>query len=663
MPRTSIRLLGVATATVLVAGFSQLPGSATVAPSRLAPKSLEQVTAGLGDLDARGVASPTAAQKSAVAGLSAAVRWNAFGTPASISPVSGSLGAATSSDAATAAKSWLVSHASVFGLSAAQLQGLTLVNDQKLAGSPARAVLFRQDFGGPAPALDSMVTVGVGNGAIQYVSSSLVRTTASSVPAATLSPTAAWVKAAASIGRDVSLGSLSKVTDSLGWSRFTVPGFAQEQQVRLRSLAYADGTVRPAFEANVVDVKGGAATAYTVLVDAISGKILVRQNKVDESSNAYQFQGAVTATECGPKHQFELTDDNTKQIVATAAEAVTTNDITVKIFSASGTLLTTSDTATSPEVATYSAESIPKGVYSMQVCPFEDPTVPFVGAGDYAAGVTTSDSAGPTGTSLGQPKWRYFTANPTLDWSSTTTPKNSVIGCWTAAAGCTSPTGPFRNVAAAGPWDYLVKTGTPSFTTVGNNANTHEAWASPDSPGGLLQAPVSPTREYTDRLHRRVEQLQVRPDAAAPDGQRHRRLGDQPARRPQPDARLLLLPGLHRGELQPAGRQPRPQRRPDPWQRPRDRQRAGRCPHRRPAVVPRPRQRQPDRPAGRRPRHHQPVPLPAPRRRVLLPLRRRQPRHEHRRPRVHPRDQQPDDRRARRGHHLRAGRRHGRVLG
>ena len=31
-----------------------------------------------------------------------------------------------------------------------------------------------------------------------------------------------------------------------------------------------------------------------------------------------------------------------------------------------------------------------------------------------------------------------------------------------------------------------MKTGTPSFTTVGNNANTHEAWASPDSPGGLL---------------------------------------------------------------------------------------------------------------------------------------------------------------------------------
>ncbi len=496
MPSTTFRLLGVATATALLAGFSQLPGAATPTSTRLAPQSLEQASAGLDDLDVRGVAQPSAAQKSAAAGLNAAVRWNGFGTPASISPATGNLGSA-SGDAATAARAWLTSHAAVFGLSAAQMRGLTLVNNQLLAGSSARAVLFRQNFGGPAPALGSQVTVGVGNGAIQYVSSSLVRTSATSVPAATLSPTAAWLKAATNVGRTVSLGSLAKVTEQLGWTRFNVAGFAQEQQVRLRSLALADGTVRPVFEANVVDVKGGAATAYTVLVDAASGKVLVRQDKVDESNDAFQFQGAITATDCGPKHQFELKDANTRQIVATAAEAVTTNDITVKIFNPSGAVLVTSDTATSPEVATYSADSIPAGIYSMQVCPFEDPTVPFAGAGDYAAGVTTSDSGTPT-TSLGQPKWRYFTSNPTLDWSASTTPSNSVIGCWTAAAGCTSPSGPFRNVAAAGPWDFIAKTGTPSFTTVGNNANTHEAWASPLTPGGLAQAPVSPTREYTD---------------------------------------------------------------------------------------------------------------------------------------------------------------------
>ena len=127
--------------------------------------------------------------------------------------------------------------------------------------------------------------------------------------------------------------------------------------------------------------------------------------------------------------------------MATAAEVITTNDIVVKILSPSGQVLTASDTATSPEVATYTAASIPGGIYSMQVCPFDDPTVPFTAPGDYAGGVTTSDTGAPTTPSTGNPKWRYFPANPSLDWSPSTTPGNSVIGCWTAAAGCTSPTG------------------------------------------------------------------------------------------------------------------------------------------------------------------------------------------------------------------------------
>lgn len=517
MPSTSFRLLGVATVTALLAGLSQLPGVAVSTPALKSVPSLEQATTGLDDLDVRGVALPSAAQKSAAAALDGGVRWNQFGTPASISPVSGTLGAATSGDAVAAARSWLSSHANLFGLTAAQLNGLTLVSNQKLAGSNARSVLLRQDFGGASPALGSMVTVGVGNGAVQYVSSSLVRT-AASVPAAELSPTAAWLKAAASLGRDVPLSALAKVTESLGWSRFKVSGFAQEQQVRLRSLAYADGTVRPVFEANIVDVKGGSASAYTILVDAVSGKVLVRQNKVDQSSDAFQFQGSVTATACGPTHAFELKDANTKSIVATAAEAVTTNDIVVKIFNPGAQLLVTSDTATSPEVATYTADSIPAGIYTMQVCPYDAPTVPFVAPGDYAAGVVTSDSGAPTTPSLGQPAWRYFPANPSLDWSASTTPTNSVIGCWTAAAGCTSPSGPFRNVAAAGPWDYLVKTGTPSLTTVGNNANTHEAWVSPLTPGGLAQAPVSPTREYTDKFADAWNNSKCDPSQLVPGG-------------------------------------------------------------------------------------------------------------------------------------------------
>ena len=154
----------------------------------------------------------------------------------------------------------------------------------------------------------------------------------------------------------------------------------------------------------------------------------------------------------------------------------------------------------------------------MQVCPFDSPDVPFVAPGTYAAGVTTSDSGAPTAPTLGEPKWRYFTANPSLDWSAATTPSNSVIGCWKAAAGCTSPTGPFRNVAAAGPWDFLAKTGTPTFTTVGNNASTHEAWANPLAPGGLQQAPVSPTRDYTEAFKDAWNNSKCNPSQLVPGG-------------------------------------------------------------------------------------------------------------------------------------------------
>ena len=80
---------------------------------------------------------------------------------------------------AGAARSWLRRNANVLGLTVAEVDALKLVNDQRLAQSSARAVLFRQSFTGPggdlAPALGSMVTVGVANGRIAYVSSSLTK--------------------------------------------------------------------------------------------------------------------------------------------------------------------------------------------------------------------------------------------------------------------------------------------------------------------------------------------------------------------------------------------------------------------------------------------------------------------------------------------------------
>ena len=563
------------------------PASTAAGRTTVPPGSIGDPVAGLLDVDARGVRLPSLSQRRAAAALdTASLRWNDFGTPASILPDDGVLARAASGNAVTAARRYLADHASVLGLTRSQIGALELVNDQRMVSSGGHAVLLRQRFGGLRPSLGSMVTVGVANGAITYVSSSLTRTTGTPA-AARLTALQGWLRAANDVGLEAGVADPSGITAEVrdGWSRLTVPGLVQEQLVRLRALALADGSVRPVFESNVVDVAGGNAVAYTLMVDAVTGKVLHRENQVENSSDAYPFTGAITPTTCGPRHAFALTDAKTKSIAVVASELNAANDITVKLFAPDGALLTSMDLATSPEALTYTADSIPAGTYSTQVCPFDAPSAPILPPYNYALTVFTSDTgAGTGGLESHNPRWRFFPANPTLD-SPTQTPRNSVIGCWFNRSGCTLPTGQLRNVQAFGPWDVLTATGTSSMTTVGNNANTHEAWASPLTPGGTMQAPISPTGQYVERFTDAWNNSRCNPAELRARRQRHQRLGGQPVRHPQPDARLQLLPRLQRAQLQPPARQHRSR-----WrrQRPRDRQRAGRRAHRRPAVVPRP---------------------------------------------------------------------------
>ncbi|WP_309648624.1 M36 family metallopeptidase [Nocardioides sp.] len=535
--RHTLTAAALLTAT-LVPGLLQLPALADT-PTSSAPSLPSAATAaadevdlgevrtlgdpvhGLDDVDARGTALPSVAQRKAVARLGVVdVRWNRFGTPSSLLPTDGALATATSADPVEAARTWLARNATVFGLTPAQVAALDVVSSQPFALSDARAVLFRQRFGNLTPALASMVTVGVADGQIAYASSSISKTTGT--PAApTLTPLEGWLEAAAAVGREIPLADLDLVTRTVsdGWTRLQVPGFDQEQLVRLRALAMADGSVRPVLESNVVDVAAGQALGYTVMIDAVTGEVLHRENKVENSSDFVPFTGSITATECGPKHAFELTDNATKQIVAVASTVNAANDIEVKIFGPGNQLLVTGDLGTSPETATYAADSIPAGTYALQVCPFADPTVPFLPPGNYAASITTSDQAGPGAGDLSpNPRWRFFPANPSLDFSSRTTPRNSVIGCWLVAAGCNLSTGPLRNIQAPGPWDVLTNTGTSSLTTIGNNANTHEAWASPLTPGGLLQAPVSATQDYTTPFTDAWNNSRCSPSALVPGG-------------------------------------------------------------------------------------------------------------------------------------------------
>ncbi|GAB3259052.1 M36 family metallopeptidase [Nocardioides dilutus] len=527
--RVTAAALGLLTAT-LVPGLVQLPAFANgptpaAAIASAAPADDLVITpgdpaAGLADLDVRGVTKPSAAQIRAVSKLGVNdVRWNDFGTPASLLPKRGSLGRATSSDPAVAARAWLRSHAAVFGLSTAQIDSLELVNVQQFAQSSARAVLFRQRFGSLVASIGSMVTVGVAGGHIAYVSSSLTKTTGSPAEAA-LSPLQGWLKAADNVGRPVPAGQVGDIETRVanGFTQLTVPGFAQEQQARLRALAFADGSVRPVIEANVVDVSGGSTLAYTLMVDAVSGAVLHRHNQVDNADGIAPFTGSTSAQGCGPLHPFTLTDDATKEIVAVSVGAPV-DDHVVKLFDPNGNLLVAGDLGTNPEAATYQSTNIPAGTYNAQVCPFDDPTVP-ANVGPYEITVGWSSTAGPSPSNVMlNPKWRYFTANPSLgSLGSAAVPGNSNVGCWLPAAGCDVPTGALRNVSAPGPWDTISAGGTSTQTTSGNNANTKEAWASPLTPGGLFQAPVSALREYTQAFTDAWDNAKCSPSALVPGG-------------------------------------------------------------------------------------------------------------------------------------------------
>jgi extracellular elastinolytic metalloproteinase len=239
----------------------------------------------LPDFDARAEVKPTSAQLTSARSLRARVSWNSFGTPASIFKDGGYLATAVKAPtAAAAARSWIASHASLFRLrSAATLQVDTAA---PLRGAPdVHAVTFRQTFGGVLSA-DGLATVTVvrSHGAwnVVYASSSLtpdLGLTGRRV----LTPTAAWAKAAGAAGDSISRTQVTpfgKLSD--GTTQVIATGFSGMQTVR----AVAFGTPRlgalRAYDTTVTKTTDGAQSSYRVIVDAATGRLLLRQNLVDQ---------------------------------------------------------------------------------------------------------------------------------------------------------------------------------------------------------------------------------------------------------------------------------------------------------------------------------------------------------------------------------------------
>lgn len=430
------------------------------------------------------------------------VNWNRFGTVHSMIRHGGYLAGGYGGTEVEAARQFILDNSALFRLSPTGVADLELVNDGVTPGNPGHAVLFRQTFAGLPSANDGLITIGVVHGKIYYVSSSSAGDQPLPGPAL-LTPVQAWLIAAADVNRDMSPGDVLKqedLTQSRGWHMFDVRGFAQPQRARLRAMPIPAGGVRQVWETIVLDVQGARVMAYVHFVDAGSGEVLRRENRVNHQAGGgttnNPFNGAMPdpAEATCASHEFDV-PEGMATLSGTVAMAVATNDILLNMYyidPVNGrTALPTSinDTGTSPESVTYqpSGTAAP-GTYELEICWYDDPTVPAQEPYDYAGNFAWTDADSPDAEPF-PPQWSWFTSNPDLGYTGADV---RTIGCWFETNGCTYE---LANLAARAPWDVNVNDGKSTFTTVGNAAKTAESWGSPLTPSSNY-APTSNDRYY-----------------------------------------------------------------------------------------------------------------------------------------------------------------------
>jgi extracellular elastinolytic metalloproteinase len=492
---------------------------------------------GLNDKDFRaGLVQPTAAQLSAVRQIGAHATWTRFGTPASLIKFGGgALASRVTGTPDVAARNWIRKNRTLFKLTDSDVSNLELVASNPVGAG--RAVLFRQRYGSLPAGNDGLIIVGVKGRKIVYASSSSSGSIAAPEPA-TLSATQAWLAAAAHVGRIASAGQIAAQRTVGSWTVFGVNGFATpaldtrgtqfvDQRARLVAVPTTTGA-RPAYEAIVLDIKGAEPLAYTVFVDARNGNILMRYNQVDHFSDALrgagaearrttvdndptfgQFEGITDQiNNCGIDHPIAVAvGTRTIDIVATATDP--SNDITIALANELHVVVATNtETGTSPEALHYEFGA-PVGIattYYARICQFEGAADPFTYEGAFA----TNDQVSTATDFQYPPKWKYVPANPSLAQDPSpelydfTNADARVIGCWVtnhngvAVPECNLGVGNLQNLASRVPWDHQVQANVPSYTTIGNNAVTGEAWTNPLAPGPAQHRPVHLDRRYVD---------------------------------------------------------------------------------------------------------------------------------------------------------------------
>ncbi|MDG4800451.1 M36 family metallopeptidase [Micromonospora sp. WMMD980] len=209
----------------------------------------------------KGRVAASARQRDRAAALGARVRWTDFGTPATLTSTGKPLATGLPADPAAAARAYVAANRDVLGLTAegaAALEQLTVAP----MGQGA-TVLFRQRFGELPAAVDGILAVGVRQGSVWHVSSSLARDAQAPAPA-TIDAAQARRVAVADSGR----------------------ADARVSRTSLVAVPTADRGPRAAWEVVLgADTTGADPAAYATYVDARDGAVLVRADLIDHAAD------------------------------------------------------------------------------------------------------------------------------------------------------------------------------------------------------------------------------------------------------------------------------------------------------------------------------------------------------------------------------------------
>ena len=316
---------GRAVTLLLTAGLAVL--ALMVTSSSLGVVNLNRPNGQLRDFDSRGKVAPTRAQLRAARSIHGRVSWGPLGTPASIIHYGGYLAAGLKAPSAeSAALNWLAAHKAAFGLRS--MGHLRVLTAAPLRGSKAHAVTFRQTFGGALSA-DGVVTVTVVRAKhawkVVYASSSLAHDQALT-GRRSLSPVHAWIKAAAATGLHISdVAALGKTAD--GTTALSAAGLSGSETVRPTVFGTARRGAIRAYDTTVTRSINGSQDSYRVIVDAATGKLLYRQNLVDNLADNPLWSAFPIAPPFNPLNAFpwNYPSTDTRQTYCWTATAGCTN--------------------------------------------------------------------------------------------------------------------------------------------------------------------------------------------------------------------------------------------------------------------------------------------------------------------------------------------------